>query len=66
MTPEVQEEILARIIGGETVLAICADSHMPSKSTVFKFLAGSGEEKSRISKALQSRGDLSGLTISPS
>lgn len=45
MTPEVQEEILGRMIGGETVLAICADPRMPSKSTVFRFLAGSSDER---------------------
>jgi hypothetical protein len=44
MTPAVQEEVLQRISGGETVPAICADPRMPSKSTVFRFLAGSSDE----------------------
>jgi hypothetical protein len=44
MTSEVQEKILKRISGEETVPVICADPRMPSKATVVRFLAASSDE----------------------
>lgn len=59
MTAEVQEEILIRMKGGETVLEICADPRMPSKSTVFRFLGGSSDEslkfRERYDRAVRCR-----------
>ena len=41
VTAEVEEEIIRRMLEGETLRAICRDEHMPSRSTIFLHLARS-------------------------
>ena len=37
-TPEVVEEILVRISGGESLTSVCRDDHMPEISTVMRWV----------------------------
>ncbi len=42
-TIEIAEEICTRIAGGETLTAICGDSHLPSISTVSRWLSSDAD-----------------------
>lgn len=44
MTEETKDEIIERMIGGETIARICVDEHMPSRSYVYLYLSKKGEE----------------------
>jgi hypothetical protein len=44
MTPEIRDQIIDRMHAGESLSRICADENMPSKSAVYRFLNGEGEE----------------------
>ncbi len=44
MTEEAKDEIIERMIGGETVARICIDEHMPPRSSVYAYLSKRGDE----------------------
>ena len=44
-TPEIGNEICERIAEGETLRSICADSHMPAKSTVLLWVVDQNHQE---------------------
>lgn len=50
-TTEVAEKICSRIIGGESLRAICADDDMPGRTTVFQWLAGNKDFAHQYARA---------------
>jgi len=44
-TPEIGAEILRRMAGGEFIKRICEDEHMPSRATVYEWIASIDDER---------------------
>jgi hypothetical protein len=61
MTPEIQEEFLARVACGERFKTIFADPHMPTLATVAEYLESEGPEpeafRAAYDRAWRFRGD---------
>lgn len=50
-TPEIVSEICERLIGGESVAAICKDEHMPSAVTFYSNMAKDDAFRTTITRA---------------
>lgn len=50
-TPAIEEEILDRLSGGETLRSICRDEHMPSWRAVYQWIDGDEDFATRIAHA---------------
>jgi hypothetical protein len=53
----VAETICNRIVGGESLRAICADPVMPARATVFRWLTGNEEFRRSYALARESRAE---------
>jgi len=40
LTPEVRDEICYRLAGGESLVSICEDEHLPTRATVLNWVVG--------------------------
>lgn len=56
-TPEIEDEIFARIAKGEAIRNICTDEWLPAWSTVNKRLASDSEFASRYARAREDQAD---------
>lgn len=45
LTPEMSEEICRRIAGGEMVVNICRDDHLPARATIYAWVADTETER---------------------
>ena len=51
LTPKLEKEILERIAAGESMRAICADAHMPERSTVLRKMDADQDFATRCARA---------------
>lgn len=58
LTPELCDELMERIIEGESVRAILSDPHMPNRATLYRRLDRDPELAQRYSRALAWRMDI--------
>lgn len=56
-TEEVADIICERIVGGESLRAICSDKAMPPASTVFRWLAAHDDFRERYTRAQEARAE---------
>lgn len=57
LTDEIKNEICDRIAEGESLVQICADSGMPARSTVFKYLRIDDEFADKYARAREAQAD---------
>lgn len=58
LTPELEETILARLEDGESLVQICRDAHMPSRSTVLRWQREDEAFDARCARAREAQGEL--------
>lgn len=56
-TEALADEICERLAEGESLRSICADEHLPNKSTVFRWLAGDEQFATRYAHAREAQAD---------
>lgn len=63
-TPELAQRIVARIAGGLSLRRVCRSPGMPTKSTVFRWVAERAEFRDQYTRAMETRGALHGEEVS--
>lgn len=56
-TQDIASEICSRIIDGESLRKICSDDHMPSKATIFNWLAKNDSFLDQYTRAKSDQAD---------